>query len=313
MNKSGRLKTSLILALAVALLSVSPASGKMRHEGMVPSVIEDAQLLVGGTGTLLPDGRLLLAGGQDSNGRVQATLATRNTVTETITTLGVGLHFPRAAHTPTVLPDGTVLILGGVGQDGKLVPSAELFDPVSGAVRLLAASSPAPRAFHTATLLTDGRVLVAGGVLTNGVFAKNVELWDPRGRHSAILPSQVAMPRRNHTATLLPDGRVLFSGREDETGNSLTPGQIFNPESQTVAVVANSQPLQESNSALTEMRASSPQDGAQNVPLDVLISVRFSRLVQMASVSSGTVTLQSPEGTINAKVFAAESGMLAFI
>jgi hypothetical protein len=61
------------------------------------------------------------------------------------------------------------------------------------------------------------------------------------------------------------------------------------------------------------MRASSPQDGAQNVALDALISLRFSRPVQMASISSATVTLLGPDGPVNATVIAAEGGMLAFI
>jgi hypothetical protein len=126
------------------------------------------------------------------------------------------------------------------------------------------------------------------------VAAQAIELWDPRSLSSVVLAS-ADMVRRNNEAALLPDGRVLFSGGADENGNLLTQSQIFDPQSQTVTVAGNLQSLQESGGALTEMRASSPQDGAQNVALNALISVRFSRPVQMASVSNSTVTLQGPQ------------------
>jgi RHS repeat-associated protein len=277
------------------------------------SVIDSSQALVGATRTLLPDGRLLVTGGQDRTGHVRATLVTRDPLTGAVTVLDTRLRFPRWAHTATVLPDGNVLILGGTGQTGNLVSSAELFDPMSGAVRLLAEAAPTPRAFHAATLLTDGRVLVAGGVFAGGAPATTVELWDYRGKHSTTLPPQVVLNRQNHVATLLPDGTVLFSGGVNGNGNSLTNDQIFDPTSKTVAVVASPESVQESSSGMTEMRASTPQDGDQNVPIDALISFRFSRPVQMASVNAGAAILQGPDGIVSAKVIAAEGGMLAFI
>jgi hypothetical protein len=313
MNKTVCLKSSLMFALAVTLLFVTLASGKMLPTPAPTSAIEGSQALVGATRTLLPDGRLLVTGGQDRTGHVRATLATRDPLTGAVTVLGTPLRFPRFSHTATVLPDGTVLILGGTGQTGNLVSSAELFDSMSGSVRLLADAAPTPRAFHTATLLTDGRVLVAGGVFAGGVSATTIELWDYRGKHSTTLPPQVVLNRQNHVATLLPDGTVLFSGGKDGNGNSLTNGQIFDPNSQTIAVVASPESVLESSSGLTEMRASSPQDGDQNVPLDALISVRFSRPVQMASVNAAAAILQGPDGIVSAKVIAAEGGMLAFI
>jgi RHS repeat-associated protein len=313
MNKTVCLPSSLVFALAVTLLSVTPASGKLLVSAAASPAIEDAQGFVGTTRTLLPDGRLLLAGGQNPAGHAMATLATKDPITGAITVLDVALHFPRTAHTTTVLPDGTVLIFGGVGENGSLVTSAELFDPVSGAVTFAAIATPLPRAFHTATLLTDGRLLLAGGTFANARPALTVDLWDPRGQTSLTLPPQVVLDRQSHTATLLPDGAVLFSAGKDKNGNSLTTSQIFDPNSQTIAIVASSESVQESTTGLTEMRASSPQDGDQNVALDALVSVRFSRPVQMASVNASTATLQGPDGIVGARVIAAEGGMLAFI
>ena len=313
MKKNVGLKSYLTVGLAATLLLVPGAFGKMRRNAVASSQSEGALPFVGSARTLLPDGRVLISGGQDSAGHVQATLSSTDPVTGIVTVLIGGLRFPRAAHTATVLPDGTVLILGGIGQNGSLVTSPEVFDPLSGTIRPLATPSPAARAFHTATLLTDGRVLIAGGIVAKASPATSVELWDPRGQNSTTLPPQVAMTRWNHTATLLSDGRVFFSGGEDGSGNTLANCQVFDLNLQTVTVVANLQAVQESIEALSQMRASSPQDGAQNVPLNALISVRFSRPVQMPSVSPATVTLKGPEGIITANVIAAEGGMLAFI
>jgi RHS repeat-associated protein len=305
--------TPLALFLMILSLPVLPAYGRMPHRARRPSTSGEIQSLFGSSRTLLPDGRILTTGGETAEGQMQAALSTTDPVTGIVTVLDVTLHFPRAAHTATVLPDGTVLILGGMGQTGSVVSTPELFDPVSGTVTLLATPAPVPRAFHTATLLTDGRVLIAGGILGASQFATAVELWDPRGQNSSIVPAHISMIRRNHAAALLADGTVLFSGGQDASGNSLTNCQVFDPTSQTVAVVADPQSVTQSSTSLTEMQASSPQDGAQNVPLSALISIRFSRPVQMPSVSATTVSLQGPNGAVSGKVIAAEGGMLAFI
>jgi RHS repeat-associated protein len=310
MTKTFRSASLVALALMFAWLLVPNAAAKTRRS---PAASNSNPASFAFTKTFLPDGRILIAGGQNQGGRVQGALSTVNPVTGAGTILNVALRFPRAAHTSTVLPDGTVLILGGIGLDGKLVPSAELFDPVSGTVRPLSGSAPATRAFHTSTLLTDGRVLIAGGVFPNGSLAKVIELWDPRGQNSTTIVPQLAIERRGHTATLLPDGRVLFSGGEDNKGNPTANNQVFDPESQTVSVAATTDSFQDSGNALTEKRASSPEDGAQNVALNALISVRFSRPIQMATINATTVTLQGPEGIVNAKAVAAEGGMLAFV
>jgi len=306
------LKSVLTLGLLTVLFCVSGAFGKSPLKGKASPTSANNQSLIGSSTTLLPDGRVLVAGGQNSKGLVQGTLSTTESQTGAITVLSAVLKFPRAGHTASVLPDGTVLILGGVGQSGQLVLTAEVFDPVSGSISPLGGPSPAPRAFHTATLLTDGRVLVAGGVLSNMQMAKTIEFWDPRGTNNSVLSPTPFDARRSHSAQLLPDGRVLLTGGTDGNGNSVSP-QIFDPVAQVIVNANNLQALQEPSSALTEMRASSPQDGAQNVPLASLISVRFSRPVQMPSIANTTLTLQGPDGLVAGTVVAAEAGMLAFV
>src|SRR6478752_2963628 len=121
----------------------------------------------GQTATLLPNGGLLLAGGQDAAGHASPALRLRD-LQGNERQLQAALQIARTGHTATVLPDGTVLILGGIGADGQLVQSAEIFDPQTESSQLLSSGAPSARVFHTATLLTDGRVLISGGVGANG-------------------------------------------------------------------------------------------------------------------------------------------------
>ncbi|HEV8169459.1 MAG TPA: kelch repeat-containing protein, partial [Pyrinomonadaceae bacterium] len=114
--------------------------------------------LTGQTSTLLPDGRLLLAGGQDTNGP-KTVIAISDPRTGEVVPLSVALRQARAWHTATMLPNGRVLIVGGKGLDDTTVESAEILDLASQTVELISSPSFA-RAYHTATLLTDGRVLI---------------------------------------------------------------------------------------------------------------------------------------------------------
>ena len=111
------------------------------------------------TATLLPDGRVLVAGGEEST--------TPDELYDPVTGIWAATESMingRWGHTANLLPDGRVLVAGGVHNTGLLVNSAlaELYDPRSGTWTATAAMA-ATRAGHTATLLLDGTVLVTGG------------------------------------------------------------------------------------------------------------------------------------------------------
>jgi hypothetical protein len=83
------------------------------------------QTVATGTATLLSDGTVLMAGGQDPTTGTAVTLAELYDP-NTGTFLGTGgLLTPRFAHTATLLKDGTVLVTGGV--NGPILASAELY------------------------------------------------------------------------------------------------------------------------------------------------------------------------------------------
>jgi WD40 repeat protein len=167
----------------------------------------------GHTATLLPSGKVLVAGGESANvAMASAELYDPNTRTWTVTGPMVT---PRSGHTATLLPSGKVLVAGG---GTGVNASAELYDPATG-TWTVTGNMVVSRALHTATLLPDGRVLVAGGsdvtkplgIGGSPEIVATAELYDPRsGTWSAT--GSMSTSRRDHTATLLPDGTVLVVG-----------------------------------------------------------------------------------------------------
>jgi hypothetical protein len=174
----------------------SPARARSRH-----------------TASLLPNGHILIAGGQSNfvdTGDPQAELY--DPTTNTWANTGVMVS-PRNEGTATVLADGRVLLTGGsaLRQDQTFRRrSAELYDPATGA--FTATDSMAfRRQFHTATLLADGRVLIVGGLDQNNEPVLTAELYDPAtGTFSTA--GTVTTFRDRHAAVRLPDGRVLITG-----------------------------------------------------------------------------------------------------
>ena len=182
--------------------------------------------------TLLANGTVLIAGGQDVAGRPLAASEIYDPATGIYSPLASPLPMPLWGHTAARLDDGTVLIAGGNGEGGLPVADAQLFDPAAAAFIRVGYMST-PRSQHTGMLLGDGRVLLAGG--TDGATAvARLELYDPAARTISPAPSALLAPRQNHIATRLIDGRVLIAGGSNSSGMVGT-AELYDPSSGTVA------------------------------------------------------------------------------
>src|SRR5262249_29483655 len=129
------------------------------------------------TATLLPNGKVLVAGGVFGSSLASAELYDPASRTWTVTG---SLANRRGFHTATVLPSGTVLVARGSATDafGGTLASAELYDPATGTWTATGSLNTA-RFYHTATLLPSGKVLAAAGEDSNFSTLASAELYDP--------------------------------------------------------------------------------------------------------------------------------------
>ena len=159
----------------------------------------------GHTATLLPNGKVLIAGGGSSS---LASAELYDPDTGDFVATG-SMTQARWEFTATLSPMGKVLIAGGYDGSNKIL-GAELYDPGSGSFVPTGSSMSTNRSWHTATLLANGKVLIAGGGDGPESLA-TAELCDP-GSGTFVPTGSMTVARYNHTATLLLDGRVLIAG-----------------------------------------------------------------------------------------------------
>jgi len=192
------------------------------------------------TATLLPDGRVLVAGGWNppnpSRLEVPSTPLDSAEIYDPQTgtwTSTESMPEPRAFHTATRLSDGTVLVAGGASGDfSASFSSAELYDPRTGRWTSAGNMSIA-RNRSTATLLLDGSVLIAGGYLAGPGMphtTATAERYDPESGSWTPTASMFG-PRARHTAVLLEDGTVLVVGGEPGLATSLVSSELYDPGS----------------------------------------------------------------------------------
>ncbi|MEP7338233.1 MAG: kelch repeat-containing protein [Acidobacteriota bacterium] len=194
----------------------------------------------GHTATVLPDGRVLAAGG------TMTTTGGGNSILNTAeifdpfsgrwTLVAATMNAARASHTATLLPNGKVLLIGGNGGGGN---SAELFDPASQSFTPTVAPGVS-RVDHTATLLPNGKVLVVGG---QGATS-SAQLYDPSasptGGWSSAGAGALSPARHKHTATLaLVNGvyRVFIFGGLDASNRALKSPRFYNVETNAFSTI----------------------------------------------------------------------------
>jgi N-acetylneuraminic acid mutarotase len=189
------------------------------------------------TATLLPNGKVLVAGGVigvNNNSGAIASVELYDPATGTWTATG-SMATARAYHTATLLGNGKVLVAGGTDKPYVGAPNttyfanAELYDPATGIWTSTGLLNDA-RGGHTATLLDNGKLLVAGGY--NGVYLASAELYDP-ATGSWTATGLLSLAREGHTATLLNNGKVFVAGGFDGNGGYpgvfLTNAQLYDP------------------------------------------------------------------------------------
>jgi hypothetical protein len=179
-------------------------------------------------GQLLPDGRVLLIGGNTTRVTVVSSdLRDADEVTP--------IMLSPEEHTVTRMPSGRFLAIGNISNEAEtLMPFASPLGALYGIDGTQFGVEMADgRGHHQTALLPDGRALVIGGATgsTDGTRVEALarcELFDETTRtFTAAAP--LAAGRYAHTATTLASGLIVVAGGRGDDGVSLTSVEIYDP------------------------------------------------------------------------------------
>ena len=192
---------------------------------------------LGGTATLLSDGRVLVVGGWPGDRVVSTSAELYDPISGRWTETGSMLAPRSQGHSATLLPGGKVLVAGGDSLATGHLPqsSAELYDPATG-TWTETGSMTLGRSHHSATLLPDGKVLIAGGtVFSSNRYraSKKAEVYDP-ATGTWTSTKSMTVGRADPTAARLPDGKIMVIGGSDDTPGRHS-AEIYDPRARTWA------------------------------------------------------------------------------
>jgi N-acetylneuraminic acid mutarotase len=222
--RAGLALLALFLCLAPAAQAASAVEYSLLPTGSL------AQARAYHSATLLPNGKVLVVGGQAADEGADVYLSSSELYDPaTGTWTPAGDIMARGYHTATLLSNGMVMVVGGhgpgLGPGLEADKFSQIYDPATGAWNPYGLFSHDGFYEHTATLLNDNRsVLVVGGASLKAVIFDSVF---HSGRPTSGVPS---IARIRHTATLLLGGKVLLAGGRDAT--ALTPQsscEVYNP------------------------------------------------------------------------------------
>jgi galactose oxidase-like protein/Kelch motif protein len=258
------------------------------------------------TSTLLPDGRVLIAGGMVENGVFLNSAELYDPVKGTFVTTG-SMQSRRVGHTATLLPNGKVLIAGGLagrvfeGGPG-VVATTEIYDPATGRFTPGPAMN-ARRDGHMAMLLQNGKVLIVGGADTGDRPLASAEIYDPAsGRFTPSASMQY--PRAARAGALLKDGRVLVTGGSDEGRRAVALAEIFDPRTATWQAVGNMTSPREKHAAtlLADGRVlitgGSPNDGWSPLRTAEVFDPRTNKFTAISDMALGRFKLPNAVVTL---------------
>lgn len=251
-----------LLAAALALgCAVGPRPGLAAAVGAWTNGDPTGTLLdVHGLGgaTLLPDGKVLAAGGGGAisaiTGQAIRTAELYDPVSRAWSKTG-SLNLARWAIDAVTLGNGKALYAGGSSaylSSGALA-SAELYDPVTGTFSLTSNGLSVARQSYGISTLNDGRVLIAGGNTSgtslNGTGVTAADLYDPAS-NSFTAAAPMNQGRSLHAQVTLRDGRVVVVGGARNTA------EIYDPVANAWTLAAGTLPT-----TLKDMKAFELHDG----------------------------------------------------
>jgi Galactose oxidase, central domain/Kelch motif len=226
---------ALVLFLVVAtgaVISLESASTPI-NVGTVTAAVPMLAPRSGHSATLLPNGKVLIAGGMRRNHDFYKSAEIYDPATGKFQPTG-DMNLARVGQAAVLLRSGKVLIAGGWANGAT--DSAELYDPGTGKFSQIGKMTSL-RGRPSATLLDNGDVLIAGGAdhdSSGGIASAELFHTDTL-KFEAIGSMHYA--RIAHTATLLRDGRVLIAGGRGEAVNNFA--ELYDPKTRRFVLTGN--------------------------------------------------------------------------
>ena len=225
------MRPSRLVLVLLATILCAVAAGAFRpaaiaRNGSVVMVGQMREPRSGHTATLLPDGKVLIAGGMRRNQDFYQSAELYDPRTEAFQPTGE-MNERRVSPVAVLLRSGQVLVAGGWIGHG-CTNSAELYEPATGKFTLLSIKMTAVRGDARGTMLESGDVLITGGAdhdSPGGVAW--AEIFHPATMSFETVPS-MHYGRVSHTMTLLRDGRVLIVGGRGDKVNAIA--EIYDPK-----------------------------------------------------------------------------------
>ena len=269
------------------------------------------------TATLMPNGKVLIAGGADGAGNSLASAELFDSVTGTFSPTA-SMSSARSDAGAALLSNGKVLVVGGGDSAGNMFATAELYDPASANFSPTGSMST-PRLGATITPLANGKVLIAGG-FGPGTSAlprlDSAEVYDPAtGSFSSA--GSMSVGRVLHTAVLLADGKVLIAGGTTSSGGggaATASADLYDPQTNAFTPITK---MMTDRAQLTSTLLGNGEvltvggwnghaaDSADDPPWDPLfgelfspVSKIFSQTGNMSTTRMGHTSSRLPDGTV---------------
>jgi hypothetical protein len=156
---------------------------------------------------LLPDGRVLVTGGQDDNGA----LATTEIYDPASNTWSPGATMTEAREYHRAVDiGGRVLVAGGIPEGASSTETAEIYDPAGAGSWDATIPFTQPRYLQTLTKLGDDKVVMVGGLASFSFVVSAIEVFDIPTETWSIHPTTYQF--QDARAARGPGGGVLVTG-----------------------------------------------------------------------------------------------------
>lgn|GEM_PF-3532249 len=200
----------------------------LRYHPLTNTLRQAAPLQLGRrfcTVTVLPDGRVLVAGGETATGATN-----RCEIYDPLLdrwSEAAPMAVARNRHAQLLLYDGRVMVIGGYGS--TFIASCEIYTPSTNTWQQTGALNSARNHFG-AVLLPDSSVLAAGGY----PYPRSCERYTPStGTWTAVAALPSPFPVGANLLTLLPNGLVLTAGGWGGTQGMTDFAALWDPVSGT--------------------------------------------------------------------------------